>query len=73
MAEFRTCLKRALELDGRNPTALYLRGRMLVVFKRYQESESFLKLATEVSPRAFNLSIFSGVLISRWIVSRKQR
>jgi cytochrome c-type biogenesis protein CcmH/NrfG len=28
-------------------------GRMLVVFKRYQESEPFLKLATEVSPRAF--------------------
>jgi cytochrome c-type biogenesis protein CcmH/NrfG len=28
-------------------------GRMLVVFKRYQESEPYLKLATEVSPRAF--------------------
>jgi cytochrome c-type biogenesis protein CcmH/NrfG len=28
-------------------------GRMLVVFKRFQESESYLKLATEVSPRAF--------------------
>ena len=46
-------LKRALELDARNPTALYLMGRMLVVFKRYQESEPYLKLATEVSPRAF--------------------
>jgi cytochrome c-type biogenesis protein CcmH/NrfG len=46
-------LKRALELDARNPNALYLMGRMLVVFKRYQESEPYLKLATEVSPRAF--------------------
>jgi len=25
----------------------FIEGRMLVVFKRYQESESFLKLATE--------------------------
>jgi tetratricopeptide (TPR) repeat protein len=46
-------LKRALELDERNSTALYLLGRMLVVFKRYGESEPYLKLATEVSPRAF--------------------
>jgi tetratricopeptide (TPR) repeat protein len=28
-------------------------GRMLIVFKRYQESEPYLKQATEVSPRAF--------------------
>jgi tetratricopeptide (TPR) repeat protein len=46
-------LKRALEIDACNPTALYLMGRMLIVFKRYQESEPYLKLATEVSPRAF--------------------
>lgn len=46
-------LKRALELDGRNPTALLLMGRMHVVFKRYQEAEQYLKTATEVSPRAF--------------------
>lgn len=46
-------LKRALDLDARNATALFLMGRMLIVFKRYQESEPYLKLATEVSPRAF--------------------
>jgi tetratricopeptide (TPR) repeat protein len=46
-------LKRVLELDARNATALFMMGRMLVVFKRYQESEPYLKLATEVSPRAF--------------------
>jgi tetratricopeptide (TPR) repeat protein len=46
-------LKRVLDLDARNATALYLMGRMMLVFKRYQEAEPFLKLATEVSPRAF--------------------
>ena len=39
--------------DENNPTALLLMGRMLVVFKRYQEAEPYLKTCTEVSPRAF--------------------
>ncbi len=43
-------LKRALELDARNATALLMMGRMLSVFKRFQEAESYLKTATEVSP-----------------------
>jgi tetratricopeptide (TPR) repeat protein len=42
-----------LQLDPRNPTSLMLMGRYLVVFKRYQEAEPYLKQATEVSPRAF--------------------
>lgn len=46
-------LKRSLELDARNPNALYLMGRTLVVGKRYQEAEPYLKTATEVSPKAF--------------------
>ncbi len=46
-------LKRALALDERNPTSLFLMGRMLVVLKRYQEAEPYLKTSTEVSPRAF--------------------
>lgn len=46
-------LKRSLELDSRDPTALLMMGRMLSVFKRYPEAEPHLKLATEVSPRAF--------------------
>jgi tetratricopeptide (TPR) repeat protein len=46
-------LKRALELDARNPTSLMLMGRFLVVYKRYQEAEPYLKSATEVSSRAF--------------------
>jgi tetratricopeptide (TPR) repeat protein len=46
-------LKRALELDPRNPTSLMLMGRYFIVFKKYQEAEPFLKQATEVSPKAF--------------------
>jgi tetratricopeptide (TPR) repeat protein len=46
-------LKRALEMDVRNPTSLFLLGRVLLVLKRYEEAETNLKAATEVSPRAF--------------------
>ncbi len=46
-------LKRALEMDARNPSALYFYGRMLVVRKRYEEAEPILKRAIEVSPRSF--------------------
>jgi tetratricopeptide (TPR) repeat protein len=46
-------LKRALDLDARNPTSLILMGRFLVVYRRYQEAEPYLKSATEVSSRAF--------------------
>ena len=47
-------LKRSLELDPRNPHALYLLGRMMVVFKRYQEAEPHLKMAHEVNQKAFD-------------------
>ena len=46
-------LKRALELDPRNPTSLLMMGRMFVVYRRYQEAEPYLKSAAEVSSRAF--------------------
>jgi tetratricopeptide (TPR) repeat protein len=46
-------LKRSLELDDHNPTSLLLMGRMLIVFKRYEEAVPYLKTATEVSSRAF--------------------
>ncbi|HEX8707098.1 MAG TPA: tetratricopeptide repeat protein [Pyrinomonadaceae bacterium] len=47
-------LRRALELDARNPSALFLLGRMLVVKKRFEEAETRLKQAIEVSPRSFS-------------------
>lgn len=46
-------LKRALELDSNNLTSLLLMGRMLIVYKKYQEAEPYLKSATEVASRAF--------------------
>ena len=46
-------IRRALELDARNPTSLILMGRMLLVLKRYAEAEPYLKTASEISPRAF--------------------
>ncbi len=46
-------LKKALELDSRNPTSLLLMGRYLIVYKKFQEAEPYLKSATEVSSRAF--------------------
>ena len=46
-------LKKALDMDSRNPTSLFLMGRYLVVYKRYQEAEPYLKSATELSSRSF--------------------
>ena len=46
-------LRRALELDGRNPGALFLLGRFLVVKKRYADAEPVLKRAIEVNPKGF--------------------
>ena len=46
-------IRRALELDARNPRSTLLMGRMLLVLKKYDEAEPYLKTAAEVSPRAF--------------------
>ena len=46
-------LRKALDLDRSNLTSLLLMGRYLIVYKRYQEAEPYLKSATEVSSRAF--------------------
>jgi len=53
-------LKRALELDPRNPTSLVLMGRLLIVYKRFTEAEPYLKTATEVSSKAFQPFILLG-------------
>ncbi|MDT5062922.1 MAG: hypothetical protein QOH63_3381 [Acidobacteriota bacterium] len=47
-------LKHALEIDARNPSALFLLGKMLVVKKRYDEAEQRLKQTIEISPRSFS-------------------
>jgi tetratricopeptide (TPR) repeat protein len=46
-------LRRALQLDARNPGALFLMGRLLAVSRKYPEAEPVLKTAIEVNPKFF--------------------
>jgi tetratricopeptide (TPR) repeat protein len=46
-------LRRALDLDGKNPGALFLMGRLHSVNKRYAEAVNMLKQAAEVNPKSF--------------------
>jgi tetratricopeptide (TPR) repeat protein len=46
-------LQRALQLDSRNPGALFLMGRLYSVNKRYSEAAATLKTAAEVNPKSF--------------------
>lgn len=51
--ESETVLRRALELDANNPSALFFLGRVLVVRKNFAEAEQPLTRAIEISPRSF--------------------
>jgi superkiller protein 3 len=46
-------LRKALEMDGRSTSALYLLGRALIVLRRPQEAEPYLTKAIELSPHSF--------------------
>jgi len=46
-------LRKALEMDGRNTSALYLLARTLIVLRRPQEAEPYLKTAIVLSPQSF--------------------
>jgi len=46
-------LRRALEEDKRNPTALFLLGRALTTRGSYEEAEKVLEKSAEVSPNSF--------------------
>jgi tetratricopeptide (TPR) repeat protein len=45
--------RKALDKDARNTSALFLLGRALLVLRRPQESEPYLKTAIELSPQSF--------------------
>jgi tetratricopeptide (TPR) repeat protein len=46
-------LRRALQMDPRNPGGLFLLGRLLSVNRKYAEAEPVLKTAVEVNPKFF--------------------
>lgn len=58
-------LRRALNEDERNPTALYLLGRALTTRGSYDEAEKILKKSAEVSPKSFVSYTLLGSLSMR--------
>jgi len=46
-------LRRALSLDAKHPTALYMLGRALTIRNEFDEAEKVLKKSVEVSPNSF--------------------
>jgi len=46
-------LRRALQIDPRNPGALFLMGRYYSVTQKYSDAASILKTAAEVNPKSF--------------------
>lgn len=45
-------LRRALQMDARNVSALYFLGKLLVGLRRYDEAEPILQSVIEISPRS---------------------
>lgn len=58
-------LKRALELDARNPSANFLMAKFNIYMKRFSEAEGYLKTTIEVSPRSFAPHYVLGSLYLR--------
>ena len=58
-------LRRALTIDARNPTALYMLGRALTTRNEFDEAEKILKKSVEVSPNSFVSYILLSSLYQR--------
>jgi tetratricopeptide (TPR) repeat protein len=52
-AESEQLLRRALQNDPKNPTALFLLGRALATKNAFEEAEKLLRCSVEVSPNSF--------------------
>lgn len=51
-AEAEPLLRRALQMDAKNVSALYFLGKLLVALRRYNEAEPVLQSVIEISPRS---------------------
>ncbi|HEY0544999.1 MAG TPA: tetratricopeptide repeat protein [Pyrinomonadaceae bacterium] len=51
-AEAEPLLRRALQMDARNVSALYFLGKLLVALRRYNDAEPVLQSVIEISPRS---------------------
>lgn len=58
-------LRRALNGDPKNPTALFLLGRALTTRSNFEEAEQVLRKSLQVSPNNFNGYLLLGSLYSR--------
>ncbi|MBS1796130.1 MAG: tetratricopeptide repeat protein [Acidobacteria bacterium] len=58
-------LRRALDQDPKNPTALYMLGRALTTRSEFDEAEKVLKRSVEVSPNSFVSYTLLGSLYLR--------
>lgn len=58
-------LRRALQQDAKNPTALYLLGRALTIRGSFDEAEKILKKSADVSPNSFISYTLLGSLFVR--------
>ncbi|HEY0322480.1 MAG TPA: tetratricopeptide repeat protein [Pyrinomonadaceae bacterium] len=64
-SESEPVLKRALELDRRNPSANFLMAKFYIYTRRFPEAEGYLKTTIEISPRSFSPHYVLGSLYLR--------
>lgn len=58
-------LRRALEMDRRNPSANFLMAKYNIYMRQFPDAEGYLKTTIEVSPRSFSPQFVLGSLYLR--------